>query len=82
MQSTCLVRLIHCRGSLKTYNHAFNQRVVEAMLNKLGIEYELANDGIEACCLAQDEKFSVILMDCQMPNMDGYAATKEIKREG
>ncbi|MEL7311247.1 MAG: response regulator [Pseudomonadota bacterium] len=56
-----------------------NQRVTRAMLDKLGATYELAETGIEAIKRYQESTFDVILMDCQMPEMDGFTATRNIR---
>ncbi len=56
-----------------------NQAVVKKMLEKAGLTPETANDGIEAMDLLRDEQFDVVLMDCQMPRMDGYEATEAIR---
>ena len=56
-----------------------NQLVGLRQLKKLGCEVELAENGAEAINLWDQRKFSVILMDCQMPGMDGYAAAQKIR---
>ncbi len=57
-----------------------NQEVAKAMLSMLGCEYSLAKTGLEALkALEKDHDFDLVLMDCQMPEMDGYAATREIR---
>ena len=57
-----------------------NQQVAQAMLAKLGMQMTLANDGQEALDLVKARDFDLILMDCQMPVMDGYEATSAIRR--
>ncbi|MBK8100589.1 MAG: response regulator [Planctomycetes bacterium] len=57
-----------------------NQRLVAAMLQKLGRTVEIAGDGEAAVKRAGERPFDVILMDCQLPVMDGFAATEAIRR--
>ena len=57
-----------------------NQRLVKAMLARLGVDTESANNGAEAVAMLQDRRYDAVLMDCQMPVMDGYQATMEIRR--
>jgi two-component system, sensor histidine kinase and response regulator len=57
-----------------------NQQVAQAMLTKLGMQMALANDGREAVEQVKAHDFDLILMDCQMPVMDGYEATAAIRR--
>ncbi|MEJ2456520.1 MAG: ATP-binding protein [Candidatus Thiodiazotropha sp.] len=56
-----------------------NQAVVKKMLEKAGLSPVTANDGIEALEALRDEQFDVVLMDCQMPRMDGYETTEAIR---
>jgi CheY-like chemotaxis protein len=58
-----------------------NQKVVRAIFRRNNIIFELANDGDEALKKLKDEKFDLILMDCQMPILDGYQTTKIIREE-
>lgn len=56
-----------------------NQAVVKKMLEKAGLTPVTANDGEEALEVLRREHFDVVLMDCQMPRMDGYEATEAIR---
>ncbi len=57
-----------------------NQKLEMIVLKKLGYKVELSSDGKQAVELCDMKKFDLILMDCQMPVMDGYEATKFIKK--
>lgn len=56
-----------------------NQRIATALLQKLGCTVTLAENGKRAVDAAQDRPFDVILMDCHMPEMDGFSATRAIR---
>ena len=57
-----------------------NQKVISEMLYRLGHQVELAQNGALALDLAQKSSFDIILMDCQMPEMDGYQATQALRK--
>jgi signal transduction histidine kinase/CheY-like chemotaxis protein len=61
---------------------ATNQMVAVGMLEHLGYTTEVAGNGLEALAAVRRSAFDAILMDCRMPEMDGYQATGEIRRLG
>jgi PAS domain S-box-containing protein len=61
-------------------DNVINQKVAVAQLRKLGFAPEVANNGLEAVEAMRRGQFDVILMDCQMPQMDGYEASQQIRQ--
>ena len=57
-----------------------NQRVAARMLEKMGHRVDVASNGLEAIAALRHEGYAAVLMDCQMPEMDGFEATMEIRR--
>ncbi len=59
-----------------------NQRVLELQLKKAGHDVSLVANGQEVMAALERDSFDLVFMDCQMPVMDGYEATRAIRRDG
>jgi len=59
-----------------------NQKLMQLMLSKLGLEVDIAEDGVQAVQMATSQSFDLVFMDIQMPHMNGYDATAALKRQG
>jgi CheY-like chemotaxis protein len=57
-----------------------NQRVTRAQLTRLGCDVDLASDGREALAAIGRRQYDLVFMDCQMPELDGFDVTREIRR--
>ncbi len=61
-------------------DNQINQMVAQKMLEKVGLKPMLANNGLEAMQQLNEQTFDLVLMDCQMPEMDGFETTCEIRK--
>jgi signal transduction histidine kinase len=68
------------RNVLLVEDNPVNQTVIESMLRSLGFTVSVATDGAQAVRHAGEQQFEAILMDCRLPIIDGYEATRQIRR--
>ncbi|HEY7866185.1 MAG TPA: ATP-binding protein, partial [Psychromonas sp.] len=61
-------------------DHPVNQEYAIQALSGLGVDVDLAGNGVEALRRLQEQHYDLVLMDCQMPEMDGYRATELIRQ--
>ncbi|NUN69743.1 MAG: response regulator [Bacteroidetes bacterium] len=69
----------HKERILLVEDNEVNQDVAVAMLHRLGYEPDLAHSGVQAVQKVQQHRYDLILMDCQMPEMDGFQASRSIR---
>lgn len=68
------------KRALVVEDYFVNQEVTQEILELMGLEVRIAENGLEALDFYKKERFDLILMDIQMPEMDGYQTTREIRK--
>jgi len=62
-------------------DNLINQKIARTMIEKTGCQVDVANDGVDALNLWNENKYDVIFMDCHLPEMDGYECTQHIREK-
>ncbi|MBF0358814.1 MAG: response regulator [Magnetococcales bacterium] len=62
-------------------DNVVNQRLFQIILKNMGIKVEVANNGLEALALLDVDSYDLVMMDCHMPEMDGFAATEAYRKK-
>jgi diguanylate cyclase (GGDEF)-like protein len=78
--AACKIKTFEGNKVLIVEDNRANQQVAYGMLERLGCKSSFVNNGLEALELLSRETFNLVLMDCHMPEMDGYEATSQIRR--
>ncbi len=77
-----LPQVLQGAALLVAEDNVINQKVVFNTLRKAGASVDIAEDGLEVIEYLEHKSYDCIIMDIQMPEMDGYTATRELRRKG
>jgi CheY-like chemotaxis protein len=72
---------LHGKHLLLAEDNEINQQVAKELLGSVGIEVTVVDNGRQAIAALEQNEFDVVLMDIQMPVMDGYLATQQIRKQ-
>lgn len=78
--NTPIMKNSYCK-ILVAEDNAMNQQLIKHLLKSWGFEFDLVFNGLQAIELLKKQKYDLVLMDIQMPEMDGHTATKLIRNE-
>lgn len=75
--------LVQIQGAniLLVEDNEINQEIAQEILEQAGFKTDIANNGVEAVAMVAEKFYDCVLMDCQMPLMDGYEATRTIRKD-
>lgn len=79
LQSDSIDSIFSNQKFLIVENNVLNQKVIGGLLRKYNINFDVAENGEVAVSLFQENKYDLILMDCEMPVMDGFEAILKIR---
>jgi CheY-like chemotaxis protein len=60
-------------------DHPVNQTIIRAMLTRMGCDIDMADNGVQALSAFETNTYDLVLMDCQMPEMDGFDTTRALR---